>query len=73
MRHFLRAPASVGALAGGMVHAAAPRPLVPGSRPVQRVPARLAGTRRPAVALATIATAAKPYLLPTTRTQEQAI
>ena len=76
MRHFLRtrafaAPAPVAALALGMTAPAAPRVLIPASRPAQRFTPSEAAAARPAVVLAPVTARADEHLAPASVTEKQ--
>ena len=76
MRHFVRArafaaPAPVAPLALGMTVPAAPRVLIPASRPAQRFTPSEAAAACPAVLLASVAARADEHLAPASGTQKQ--
>ena len=76
MRHFVRArafaaPAPVAPLALGMTVPAAPRVLIPASRPAQRFTPSEAAAARPAVVLAPVTARADEHLAPASGTQKQ--
>ena len=76
MRHFVRArafaaPAPVAPLALGMTVAAAPRVLIPASRPAQRFTPSEAAAARPAVVLAPVTAQADEHLAPASGTEKQ--
>ena len=76
MRHFVRArafaaPAPVAPLALGMTVPAAPRVLIPASRPAQRFTPSEAAAARPAVVLAPVTARADEHLAPASGTEKQ--